>query len=185
MPETPQNALRLKTMILIGLSLTEFGQPCILASYNWTLLQYFQRLIVSNRPYLIFYSLTRIFPSYLNLCLDIYFATSPLVMTSPLFATFVLQYLIRLVSALSLAEPVFQNLNKRVYNGGWPLGTAGFSSTCPAAAPVTCGSSIKNPTNPACCPSGQTCFTNGDEQYCCPSGIAPYYPSLSVPFSNY
>lgn len=74
-----------------------------------------------------------------------------------------------LVEAYHLSQPAFQHLNRRsIYQGGWALAQAGSGSTCPADVPNACSNS--DIVNLACCPSGQTCFTdNAEVQYCCPT----------------
>lgn len=68
-----------------------------------------------------------------------------------------------------LAVRVEQSLARRGFNGGWPLG----ASICPADT-VRCFETFASQTNPACCPSGTTCFGRMIDPYCCPTSRCPF-----------
>ena len=79
------------------------------------------------------------------------------------------------VNAEKLAAPVALQ-QRAIYIGGWPLALQASEDTgCPADTPVTCQNTKINSNMPLeCCPSGQTCFVNGNGvQYCCPSSSSP------------
>jgi len=61
--------------------------------------------------------------------------------------------------ALHVAERATQRLDSRApYYGGWALS----ETSCPS-------NTTQCTTNHACCPTGQPCFDDFDELYCCPN----------------
>jgi len=68
-----------------------------------------------------------------------------------------------------LAIRVDQSPVKRAdFAGGWPLG----ANTCPSGT-TQCNKNFASQVNPACCPSGTTCFGQMINPYCCPTSKNP------------
>ena len=112
----------------------------------------------------------------------------PFLMTSSilLVVAVVLSSFTASLNAYNVGRPALQSFKARsTYIGGWALAQSGSGSTCPSNISVACNPS-NSAYNLACCPNGQTAFTdpNGG-QYCCPSSkSAKPVPSFFATHEN-